>query len=111
MMVVFFDPGSMTARLDLEMPKALPDGQGGATVTWEVTASLWARIEPVSFVVEERAAAEGGTISHRIWVRFRDGISAGQRFRKGARVFLVKLVHDPDETRRYLVCQCEEEAR
>ena len=110
-MVLFFDPGSMTARLDLEAPQALPDGQGGATITWEVTASLWARIEPISFVVEERAAAEGGTISHRIWVRFRDGISAGQRFRKGARVFLVKLVHDPDETRRYLVCQCEEEAR
>ncbi len=110
-MVVFFDPGSMTARLDLEAPQALPDGQGGATVTWEVTATLWARIEPVAFVVAEQAAAESGTISHRIWVRFRDGISAGQRFRKGARTFLVKLVRDPDETRRYLVCQCEEEAR
>lgn len=110
-MVMFFDPGSMTARLDLETPQAVPDGQGGATVTWEVTASLWARIEPVSFMVAEQAAAEGGTASHRIWVRFRDGISAVQRFRKGARVFLVKLVHDPDETRRYLVCQCEEETR
>jgi SPP1 family predicted phage head-tail adaptor len=110
-MVVFFEPGSMTARLDLEVPQAAPDGQGGATVTWEVTASLWARIEPVSFVVEEQGAAESGTISHRIWVRFRDSISAGQRFRKGLRVFAVKLVRDPDETRRYLVCQCEEEAR
>lgn len=110
-MVVFFDPGSMTARLDLEAPQAVPDGQGGATVAWEVTATLWARIEPVSFVVAEQAAAEAGTISHRIWTRFRDGISAGQRFRKGGRIFLVKLVRDPDETRRYLVCQCEEEAR
>jgi len=110
-MVVLFDPGSMTARLDLQAPQAVPDGQGGATVTWEVMASLWARIEPVSFVVEEQAAGEGGTISHRIWVRFREDVSAGQRFRKGARTFLVRLVHDPDETRRYLVCQCEEEAR
>ncbi|MDR6815268.1 SPP1 family predicted phage head-tail adaptor [Neorhizobium sp. 2083] len=110
-MVVFFDPGSMTARLDLQAPQAVPDGQGGATVAWEVMASLWARIEPVSFVVEEQAAGEGGTISHRIWVRFREDVSAGQRFRKGARTFLVRLVHDPDETRRYLVCQCEEEAR
>ncbi len=110
-MVVFFDPGSMTARLDLQAPQAVPDGQGGATVTWEVMASLWARIEPVSFVVEEQAAGEGGTISHRIWVRFREDVSAGQRFRKGTRTFLVRLVHDPDETRRYLVCQCEEEAR
>lgn len=110
-MVVFFDPGLMTARLDLEAPQNTPDGQGGATVSWTVLASLWARIEPVSFVVAEEAAAETGDISHRIWVRFRDDIAAGQRFRKGARLFTVKLVRDPDETRRYLVCQCEEEAR
>jgi SPP1 family predicted phage head-tail adaptor len=110
-MVTFFDPGQMTARLDLEVPQSAPDGQGGATVTWEVAASLWARIEPVSFVVAEAAAAEGGTISHRIWVRFREDIAAGQRFRKGGRTFSVRLVRDPDETRRYLVCQCEEQSR
>ena len=110
-MVVFFDPGQMTARLDLEAPQAVPDGQGGATVTWEVTASLWARIEPASFRVAEEAAAEIATISHRIWVQFREGIAAGQRFRKGRRIFAVKVVRDPDETRRYLVCQCEEETQ
>lgn len=80
-------------------------------MTWGVAASVWARIEPVSFLVKEEAAFERGTISHRIWVRFREDIAAGQRFRKGTRVFLVRLVRDPDETRRYLVCQCEEEAR
>lgn len=110
-MVVFFDPGQMTARLDLEAPIAAPDGQGGATLTWDVMASLWARIEPVSFQVAEEASGERGMVSHRIWVRYREDIAAGQRFRKGARIFVVKLVRDPDETRRYLVCQCEEEAR
>lgn len=110
-MVVFFDPGQMTARLDLETPQTVPDGQGGATVSFDVVASLWARIEPVSFLVTEEAASERGTISHRIWVKFREDITAGQRFRKGTRVFVVKLARDPDETRRYLVCQCEEETR
>jgi SPP1 family predicted phage head-tail adaptor len=52
-----------------------------------------------------------GTITHRIWIRFRDGVSAGQRFHKGARLFAVKLVQDPDETGRYLTCLCEEDAR
>ncbi|MGK6315247.1 phage head closure protein [Neorhizobium sp. DT-125] len=110
-MVVFFDPGQMTARLDLEAPQAMPDGQGGAVVTWQVATSLWARIEPVSFVTTEEAAAGSGRISHRIWIRFREDIVAGQRFRKVARVFMVRLARDPDETRRYLVCQCEEEVR
>ncbi len=110
-MVVFFDPGQMTARLSLETAAASPDGQGGADTTWSETAALWARIEPVSFQVRHEAGAETGTVTHRIWVRFRRDIEAGQRFRKGERVFLVKLVRDPDETQRYLVCQCEEEAR
>lgn len=110
-MVTFFDPGLMTARLDLEMPQDVVDGQGGAIRSWVISASMWARIEPVSFVVTEAAGAETGHVSHRIWVRFRDGIAAGQRFRKGGRVFLIRLVRDPDETRRYLICQCEEDAR
>ncbi len=112
-MVTFFDPGQMTARLDLEVPEAEPDGQGGATVTWTVAASLWARIEPrdAPFVVGEMAAAKGAKVTHRIWVRHRSDIAAGHRLRKGERVFSVKLVHDPDETARYLVCQCEEVAR
>jgi SPP1 family predicted phage head-tail adaptor len=111
-MITFFDPGQMTARLDLEAPLAAPDGQGGSELSWQVLASVWARIEPVSFVVAgEEAAAATGSISHRIWLRYREDVSAGQRLRKGSRVFAIRLVRDPDETRRYLVCQCEEDAR
>lgn len=108
MPLTFFDPGQLTARLDLETPLPVSDGQGGASMSWTITASLWARIEPVSFVIGEAASAETASISHRIWVPFRNGIAAGQRFRKGTRLFVIKVVRDPDETRRYLVCQCAE---
>lgn len=111
MPVFFFDPGQMTARLELEVPQAAPDGQGGAAVGWMATASLWARIEPVSVAMAEEASAEAARVTHRIWVRFRQDIVAGQRFRKGERVFALRLVRDPDETQRYLVCHCEEDAR
>jgi SPP1 family predicted phage head-tail adaptor len=110
-MVVFFDPGQMTARLALEQAVPEPDGQGGAVLAWTEIAALWAKIEPVSSAVSERGGAEVGTITHRIWLRFRAGVSAGQRLRKGARLFAVKLVQDPDETGRYLTCLCEEDAR
>lgn len=110
-MVTFFDPGQMTVRLDLEAADSVPDGQGGASMIWSIAASMWARVEPVSTVIGEEGSAETGTITHRIWVRFREDIAAGQRFRKGGRVFAVRLVRDPDETRRYLVCRCEEAAR
>lgn len=109
-MATVFDPGRMTARLVLEAPVEAPDGQGGVRVSWEAVRSLWARIEPIRVAAGEEAGAGTATVSHRIWVWFRDDMAAGQRMRKGSRVFQVKLVRDPDETGRFLICHCEEAA-
>ena len=104
-----FDPGEMTARLTLSRPVAVSDGQGGAVVTHEAVAALWARIVPLAAAIEERAGAELVTLTHRIWIRHRADMQAGMRLEKGARRFAVKSAHDPDETRRFLVLSCEEE--
>lgn len=108
MNLTFLDPGQLTARLDLEAPDDVPDGQGGALSEWRFQRSLWAAIEPASQNVYERASAEGVTITHRIWLGFRSDIQVGMRFRKGARLFSIKTVTDPDETGRFIVCRCEE---
>lgn len=108
---VFFDPGQMTARLELEAPEATPDGQGGATVSFVAVASLWARIEPVSEIRQEQASADVFTLTHRIWLRFRSDITAGMRLRKGERAFVIGAWRDPDERGNYVVCLCEEESQ
>ena len=108
---VTFDPGQLSARLELEMRADAGDGQGGIVPGFSLVTSLWARIEPVLVNEEERADAEVFIVTHRIWTRFREDIAAGMRFRKGARIFTVRTFHDPDETRRYLVCRCTEDGR
>ncbi|WP_426123454.1 phage head closure protein [Pararhizobium sp. PWRC1-1] len=108
---VTFDPGQLSARLDLEMRSDAGDGQGGIVPGFALVTSLWARIEPVAVTEEEWADAEVFIVTHRIWIRFREDIAAGMRFRKGTRVFAVRAFHDPDETRRYLVCRCTEDGR
>jgi SPP1 family predicted phage head-tail adaptor len=108
---VFFDPGQMTARLELEAPGESSDGQGGATIVYAAIASLWARIEPVSEVREEQAGADVFTLTHRIWLRFRSDIQSGMRLRKGERIFAIGAWRDPDERGNYLICLCEEEGR
>lgn len=110
MNMTFLDPGQLTARLDLEIASPAPDGQGGAVLAWTVAASLWARIEPSTFSFDETAGQMRGTLTHRIWIRARDGVSEGMRFRKGARIFVIRAVRDPDESGRYLVCLCQEDA-
>ncbi|MBO3759484.1 phage head closure protein [Ciceribacter sp. L1K22] len=109
--LIDFDPGQLSARLALERPVAAPDGQGGAAVTFEFVAHAWARIEPVTVVTEEQAGAETVRLTHRIWLRPREGLASGWRLAKGIRHFRVKTLHDPDETGRWLVCGCEEEGR
>jgi SPP1 family predicted phage head-tail adaptor len=105
---LLFDPGAFTARLVLERPVDMPDGQGGAEETFVAAATLWARIEPVSAVGREEAGAEPVTATHRIWLRHRADIQGGMRLRKGTRIFAIRAFRDPDETRRYTLCQCEE---
>ncbi|MNL37289.1 Phage head-tail joining protein [compost metagenome] len=92
------------------MRSEVTDGQGGAAESWSFLRSLWAAIEPVSNASHERASAEGVTITHRVWLVWRSDIVAGMRFRKGRRILAIRAVMDPDETRRFIVCRCEEES-
>ncbi len=92
------------------MRSEVPDGQGGAAESWSFLGSLWTAIEPVSNASHERASAEGVTITHRVWLVWRSDIAAGMRFRKGRRILAIRAVMDPDETRRFIVCRCEEES-
>lgn len=108
MNMTFLDAGRFTARLDLESPVQAPDGQGGVTVSHAFESTHWARVEPLSAELIELGHAVRQNVTHRIWIRHAGGVTAGKRFRKGARVFDILTVHDPDETSRYLVCRVRE---
>lgn len=107
----FFDPGLMSARVDVEVAAEEPDGQGGVSQTWAVKASCWALIEPVSHMIDDSGAALRPVLTHRVWLYWRSDIVAGMRLRKGERLFEVDATQDVDETRRYLICHCHEAAR
>lgn len=106
--LIFLDAGALNARLELEAPVETPDGQGGAAVSHAAGSSHWARLEPVSAELVELGHVERQGVTHRIWIRHAGGVVPGKRFRKGARVFEILTAHDPDETRRYLVCHVRE---
>jgi SPP1 family predicted phage head-tail adaptor len=60
---------------------------------------------------DERSVGEGivDVVTHRIVIRHRDDVVAGDRFRLGTRLFAIRGVRDPEEDGRYIVCLCEEE--
>lgn len=70
---------------------------------------LW--VEPVGAQSVFGAGQSLETVTHRVTIRWRDGVASGMRFVRQERVFEIVTVHDPDETSRYLVCRVREEGR
>ena len=105
---LFVDPGRLSARLTLEAPTNLPDGQGGLIEGWEPMAELWGRVEPLRARPDESAGAAIALVTHRITIRYREDVRHAMRFIHRGRHLVIRAVRDPDETRRYLICDCEE---
>ena len=100
--------GHMRKRVTLEQPIETPDAIGGVTRSFATLAVLWAAIAPMSGAERFAAVQQQERITHRLRLRHRDGVSAAMRFRLGARLLWIRDVADADETRRYLICHCEE---
>jgi SPP1 family predicted phage head-tail adaptor len=92
----------------LEMPLESSDGFGGVVRSYAAGPQLWGAIEMVKG--EERLAAGRAeqAVTHRVRLRYRDGITAAHRLVCGLRRFNIRAAADPDGARRELVCLVEE---
>lgn len=102
------DPGALNRRLTLEAPDEVADGAGGVVREYEEVATLWAAVEPVAARGAVEAASLGATVTHRITVRHRAGITTRHRLRDGARVFRIVAVRE--RGRRFLDIHADERA-
>jgi len=100
--------GELRARLMLEGPVETPDQAGGVLRSWTVIAFVWSDVATLN--AQQRLEAEqiGQTITHRVTLRWRAGLTTKQRLRRGTQIFLIRGVQDPDDRRRRLICNCEE---
>ncbi len=96
--------GALRRRLVLEAAVATPDGVGGVTRTYQTVAALWAQVEWLSGGEHWRRGRPEQAATHRVTMRWREGVDAGQRLRDGERLFDIRAVADPDGGRRRLVC-------
>lgn len=100
--------GALRRRLVLEAPVATPDGLGGATQSYTAVAAFWAQVEWLSGSERWRAGRPEQFATHRVILRWRAGVDAGQRLRDGGRIYEIRTVGDLDGDRRRLVALVEE---
>lgn len=100
--------GALRHRVTLEAPIDAPDGAGGFSRSFVPVADLWARIAPGSAredFVEQRAEQATNQV---VTIRWREGVAKDMRFVHRGRKLRIQSAVDPDERRRFLICQCEE---
>jgi SPP1 family predicted phage head-tail adaptor len=100
--------GDLRTRLTLEAPSRDGDGGGGAEVTWEAVAEVWAMVRTASGSEPFDLDRAAGRLSHEIIVRYRADVTLAMRMREGARVYDIRAAFDPDGRRHWLKCLVEE---
>jgi SPP1 family predicted phage head-tail adaptor len=98
----------LNRRLTVEVPARTSDDGGSAIISWQPAGDVWGDIRAVA--ARETVGADGRTqrVSHEIRLRYRADLTGGMRLRLGARIFDIRALRDPDERRRWLICQTEE---
>jgi SPP1 family predicted phage head-tail adaptor len=102
--------GALRHRLRLEAPSRSAAAGGGADITWQFVADVWAEVtqrEGRELVVADGLAARQ---TYEVRTRYRADVAADMRFVSAGRALDIRSVRDPDGRRRWLLCVCEETA-
>lgn len=102
--------GTFRHRLVIEAPVETPDEAGGVTRSFEAVATVWGRIEPSGgdeLRLQDRLLQR---LTHRIVLRAQSGLTAAHRLRHGARLFDIRAIRQDVPARRFITCDCEENA-
>ena len=75
-------------------PSRTADGGGGAIVTWEPVAELWAAVRPISGDERLRHDAVTARVTHEVWIRHRADVVPAMRFVAGPRILDIVAVLD-----------------
>lgn len=99
-------------RLTLQKEVQAPDGAGGYVRSWQDVVDLWAEVIPLKGKEGGReiflAARLQSTVTHRIIIRYRQGVNASQRLLFENRAFHIRHVSDTGSSSEMLELFAEE---
>ena len=100
--------GTLNQRATVRAQTLTPDGGGGYSESWDVVATVWARLESVTGADQPRADRLESRVRHKIVLRRSNAFAAGQRVEIGARTFAVRALLDDGPRSQLLTLLCEE---
>jgi len=99
---------SLDQRAALQAKTLQPDGGGGYAESWQTFATVWVSVAPLGAGDVFGPDALESRARHRVTLRRRDDVAAGQRVGLGARTFKVHAVLDEGPRAPLMTLLCEE---
>lgn len=100
--------GELRHRVTIQAEDRQDDGQGGYTPMWRDVETVLASIQPISGNEALVARQLQDTVTHKVVMRYRPGITAAMRLKFGTRLFNIREVRNYDERNRRLELRCVE---
>jgi SPP1 family predicted phage head-tail adaptor len=100
----------MRNRLNIQTVTNTRSDNGGFTQTWATAATRWGRIEPMQGKEGERAAQTHTFATHKVTMRWYDGLTNTMRLLFGTRAFGIIESLNIEERNRVHVLLVKEEA-
>jgi SPP1 family predicted phage head-tail adaptor len=100
--------GALNQRALLLANTLTPDGGGGFSDDWESFAFVWVAVEPLSGTDTFGPDRLEARVRHRIALRRRSDVAAGQRVQIDTRLFRIHTVLDEGPQSQTMNLLCEE---
>lgn len=90
--------GELRKRVEIQLPFETKDSFGAVSSAWATQAQRWAEVLPVKANESAIADQVTGRLTHRITMRFYNGLTMRHRIKLGGRLFNITGVVNVDET-------------
>ncbi len=100
--------GKLRHLVTIEERRDARDDEGAIVPRWGAVRDAYAQIEGLSGREYFQALSAQSSTSHRVRIRYADGVKPQQRLRLGGRVLNIDSVNDPDGRRKELLLLCTE---
>ena len=100
--------GKLRYYIEIQQFSSVKNDFGEVTKSWTTFANCWAEVKPIKASEYFTANSENFKVSHRVVIRYIEGIKPGMRIIHEGRTFEVVGVRDYFERHQYLELMCEE---
>ena len=86
--------GELTHRLEIQQATETQNDHGETVETWATVAERWGSVEPLSGRELMEAQQVRPEITHRVRLRYYEGLTSSHRFKHGTRVYHIQSLLD-----------------